>query len=111
MKCEFASYVREKELSAYHKNEELFIPFTPFPDTASGCRTESLSTLTSCQRSKNLGMNLAQLRNRVAEFLEKSKNHYQNAKQRVDAIKLERDETVDITCAVSDDAIITASNK
>ena len=40
----------------YHKNEELS---TPFPDTASGCRTESLSTLTSCQRSRYLGMNLA----------------------------------------------------
>ena len=35
----------------YHENEELS---TPFPDTVSGCRTESLSTLTSCQRSKTL---------------------------------------------------------
>ena len=44
-----------KRIICCHKNEELS---TPFPDTASGCRIESLSTLTSCQRSKNLGMNL-----------------------------------------------------
>ena len=40
-----------KRIICYHKNEELS---TPFPDTVSGCRTESLSTLTSCQRSKTL---------------------------------------------------------
>ena len=54
---------------------------------------------------------VAELRNRVAEYLENRKKHYKNAGKRVDAIKLERDVTVDITCAVSDDAIIAASNK
>ena len=43
--------------------------------------------------------------------LRTEKKHYKNAGKRVDAIKLERDVTVDITCAVSDDAIIAASNK
>ena len=43
--------------------------------------------------------------------LRTEKNTYKNDGKRVDAINFERDVRVDITCALSDDAIIAASNK
>ena len=54
---------------------------------------------------------VAELRNSVAKYLENRKKHYKNDGKRVDAINLERDVRVDITCTFSDDAIIAASNK
>ena len=59
VKCEFASYICEKELFATIKMKSYLPHFrTQFVAAMSCCRAETLSTLTSCQRSKNLGMNL-----------------------------------------------------
>ena len=116
MKCEFASYVREKELSATIKMKSYLPHFQT--QLVAAVLNESLSTLTSSQRSNNFCLGLeqdgtvAEFRNRVAEYLEnRKKNHYKNSGKRVNAIKLERDVTIDITRAVGDNAIIASSNK
>ena len=51
MKYEFASYVREKELSATIKMKSYLPHFRTQLEAA--VLTESLPTLTSCQKSKN----------------------------------------------------------
>ena len=104
MKCEFASYVRDKP---YHKNEELSTPFVEI-ERKVGLSPSKLKAKQSLQCLHSVGL---EQDGTVAEYLENRTRHYKNAGKRVYAINFERDVTVDIPCEASDDAIIAASYK
>ena len=107
MKCEFASYVLEKVLSDTTKMKSYLPYFRTRLEAA--VLTESLSTLTSCQRSKDFG--LAWAWNKMAPLLssetelqntlrEEKENKKKTLQKRWKAGRCHQDVTVDITCAV-----------